>query len=129
MTIELNEALQMHDLRDAIMECSSDSDETLQVLKAWVGFSEPEELIDAEFDALPDGFLALVGDAVTEAHIAGKPFELHSERPTKPIEAAKAGRVEVRTVYDEDGVKMYVSHVHGHHADWFSNTRAETAAT
>jgi hypothetical protein len=73
-----------------------------------------------EFGVLPRSFLIVAQAAWSEALDGGKPFRLESEAPEKRIEAARNGRVAWNVSYDEEGVKMVVSHVHGHHAEWFA---------
>ncbi len=76
---------------------------------------------------MPASFASAIANAWNEALADGKAFEIVSEAPDKPIDAARNGRVEWRTVYDEEGVKLIVSHVHNRHAAWFSAPVAVTA--
>jgi hypothetical protein len=82
---------------------------------------DPElaDVVRAEFDELPRSFISTWLIAWRLADEAGQPFEMVSEAPSRPLEYAKAGRVAYRVEHDNDGVRMYVSHVLGHHADWF----------
>lgn len=77
------------------------------------------EIIHAEFDELPRSFMSTWLIAWRLADEAGLTFEMISEPAPRPLEYAKAGRVAYRIEHDTDGVRMYVSHVHGHHAEWF----------
>lgn len=77
-----------------------------------------------EFDALPGSFLENYASAAVDAHSHGKRITLVSAPPDKPLDAARAGRVVWTISYDKGGVEMLVSHVHGHHAEWFANTEA-----
>jgi hypothetical protein len=85
-------------------------------------------LIHAEFDELPRSFMSTWLIAWRLADEAGQTFEMISEPAQRPLEYAKAGRVAYRIEHDVEGVRMYVSHVHGHHADWFKPV-AEAVAT
>ncbi len=73
----------------------------------------------AEFSELPRSFVGTFMDAWYMADEQGLPFVLASEPPARPLEFARNGRVGFRLEHDQAGVTMYVSHVHGHHADWF----------
>lgn len=77
------------------------------------------DLVHAEFDSLPQSFMSTWLVAWRLADEAGHSFEMISEPAPRPLEYAKTGRVAYRIEHDNDGVRMYVSHVHGHHADWF----------
>lgn len=88
------------------------------------------EVIRSEFEALPRSFMSTWLIAWRMADESGQSFEMISEPAPRPLEYAKAGRVAYRIEHDDEGVRMYVSHVHGHHADWFKPAAevAETAA-
>lgn len=72
-----------------------------------------------EFEELPRNFVYTFLMAWSLAASEGRPFTLASAPPARPMEYARRGRVSYEIVHDEDGVTMYVSHVHGRHADWF----------
>ncbi|MBT5774521.1 MAG: hypothetical protein HOH95_09100 [Dehalococcoidia bacterium] len=77
------------------------------------------EVAREEFDVLPRTFMSTWLVAWRMADAAGQSFELFSEPAARPLEYARAGRVQYRIENDVDGVRFFVSHVHGHHADWF----------
>jgi len=87
------------------------------------------EVIRSEFASLPRSFMSTWLIAWRLADEAGQSFEMISEPAPRPLEYAKAGRVAYRIEHDNEGVRMYVSHVHGHHAEWFKPDAgvAETA--
>lgn len=72
-----------------------------------------------EFRDLPRSFLTTWLVTWRLAEESGQSFELVSEPAPRPLEYAKAGRVAYRIEHDNDGVRMYVNHVQGYHADWF----------
>lgn len=86
------------------------------------------DVVRAEFDELPRSFISTWLLAWRLADEAGQSFEMISEPAPRPLEYAKAGRVAYRIEHDVDGVRMYISHVHGHHADWFKPEVAAAAA-
>ena len=88
---------------------------------------EMASLIHAEFDELPRSFISTWLIAWRLADEAGQSFEMISEPAPRPLEYAKAGRVAYRIEHDDEGVRMYVSHVHGHHAEWFKPVREAAA--
>lgn len=85
------------------------------------------DLMRAEFSELPRSFVGTFMDAWYMANEQGLPFVLASEPPARPLEFARNGRVGFRLEHDLHGVTMYVSHVHGHHADWFKPAVATVA--
>ncbi len=80
---------------------------------------ETGELARYEFDELPRTFMSTWLVAWRMADASGQKFEMISEPAPRPLEYARAGRVDYRIENDINGVRFYVSHVHGHHADWF----------
>jgi len=72
-----------------------------------------------EFDELPRNFVYTFLMAWSLAASEGRPFTLASAPAARPMEYAHHGRVSYQIVHDEDAVTMYVSHVHGQHAEWF----------
>ncbi|MGE0134647.1 MAG: hypothetical protein AB7L91_11110 [Dehalococcoidia bacterium] len=85
------------------------------------------DLMRAEFAELPRSFVGTFMDAWYMANEQGLPFVLASEPPARPLEFARNGRVGFRLEHDVHGVTMYVSHVHGRHADWFKPAAATVA--
>ena len=73
----------------------------------------------AEFSELPRNFVYTFMMAWGLAVSGGLPFTLASAAPDRPVEYAHRGRVSYEVVHEDRGVTMYVSHVHGRHADWF----------
>jgi hypothetical protein len=109
-------------------------DSAAEFLELWKRNATPEEVAEAitsdcdettasvirtEFRELPRSFLTLWLTLWRMANESGQTFELISEPAARPLEYARAGRVAYRIENDLDGVRMYVSHVEGHHADWF----------
>ncbi len=86
------------------------------------------ELARYEFSELPRTFMSTWLVAWRMAHESGQSFELVSEPAARPLEYARAGRVDYRIENDLDGVRFFVSHVHGHHAEWFKQTAAPAVA-
>jgi hypothetical protein len=58
------------------------------------------------------------------ASAADKPLRLTSLAPDRPLEAARARRVEIRITMEEDGVTVALSHIPGRHASWYRPARA-----
>lgn len=86
---------------------------------------EPDQVM-AEWAELPESFLPILLTAWELAHDRGVLFTVLSETPVSPITYARTGRVTTRIEYDAGGVRLYVSHVEGHHAEWFK-PRVEAA--
>ena len=76
-------------------------------------------LMREEFASLPADFVTTFMTAWAVAASAGRRFTLTSEAPASPLDFARRGCVAYRIEHDERGVTMYVSHVHGRHAEWF----------
>lgn len=116
----LNEAIAVQQFSPALLAMSNPSaGDVLNAITAVL----PEEMRDdarEEFGSLPRAFLLTFWETLHDAVGAGMPFKMISEPPAEPIDAAREGRVEWRHAYDRGGVKMIVSHVHNHHAAWFS---------
>ncbi len=81
-----------------------------------------------EFDELPRTFMSTWLVAWRMADASDQSFELISEPAARPLEYARADRVDYRIENDVDGVRFFVSHVHGHHADWFKRDAAPALA-
>jgi hypothetical protein len=77
------------------------------------------ELARHEFSELPRTFMSTWLVAWRMADASGQSFELVSEPAARPLEYARSGRVDYRIENDVNGVRFFVSHVHGHHAEWF----------
>ena len=86
------------------------------------------EVARYEFKELPRTFMSSWLVVWRMAHESGHSFELISEPAARPLEYARAGRVDYRIENDVDGVRFFVSHVHGRHAEWFKPTAALTTA-
>lgn len=76
----------------------------------------------SEFQELPRNFVYTFLMAWGLATSDGKPFTLTSRPAPRPLEYAHQGRVSYEIVHEEAGVVMYVSHVHGQHAEWFKQS-------
>ncbi len=101
-----------------LMNRNASSAEIVDAFTAHCNTAEGD-LMRAEFAELPRSFVGTFMDAWYMADEQGLPFVLASEPPARPLEFARNGRVGFRLEHDQAGVTMYVSHVHGHHADWF----------
>lgn len=86
------------------------------------------EVARYEFAELPRAFMSTWLVAWRMAHESGQSFEMVSEPAARPLQYARAGRVDYRIENDIDGVRFFVSHVHGHHADWFKVSAAPALA-
>ncbi len=95
-----------------------DAEAMMEFFCEWLS-SANAKVAREEFEVLPRSFLIVAQALWAEALDGGKPFRIESEAPEKPIDAARNGRVEFRSLYDNDGVALMVSHVHAREADWF----------
>ncbi len=77
------------------------------------------ELIRLEFAEMPDPMFQTIMTSWLAADGSGKGFELRSVAPEKPLEYAHRGRVRLTVDYEEDRAIVSVSHVAGHHAEWY----------
>ena len=102
-----------------LMDRNASSAEIVEAFTAHCNHQAEADLMRAEFSELPRSFVGTFMDAWYMADEQGLPFVLASEPPARPLEFARNGRVGFRLDHDQAGVTMYVSHVHGHHADWF----------
>lgn len=102
----------------ALMEQNASA---MTIAEAFAAHCEPAEaeLMMAEFAELPRSFVGTFMDAWLMAADGGRRFELASRPPTMPLDSARRGAVSFSIEHDQQGVTMYVSHVHGRHADWF----------
>jgi hypothetical protein len=110
----------------SLMERNASSAEIVEAFTAHCDKVEAD-LMWAEFNELPRSFVGTFMDAWYMADEQGMPFVLASEPPARPLEFARNGRVGFRLEHDQTGVTMYVSHVHGRHADWFKPAAATVA--
>ena len=110
----------------ALMDRNASSAEIVTAFTAHCNRAEGD-LMRAEFSELPRSFVGTFMDAWYMADEQGMPFVLASEPPARPLEFARNGRVGFRLEHDQAGVTMYVSHVHGRHADWFKPAVATVA--
>jgi len=110
----------------ALMDRNASAADIVEAFTAHCNAAEGD-LMRAEFAELPRSFVGTFMDAWYMADEQGMPFVLASEPPARPLEFARNGRVGFRLEHDQAGVTMYVSHVHGHHADWFKPAAATVA--
>ncbi len=76
-------------------------------------------LMRAELAELPNDFIPTFMNAWRVAEAGGRTFTLASRPPTQPLNYAHRGMVSFSVEHDVEGVTMYVSHVHGRHAEWY----------
>lgn len=109
----------------ALMDSNASS---ADIVDAFTTYATADEaaLMRAEFAELPRSFVGTFMDAWYMADEQGMPFALTSEAPAKPLEFARNGRVGFRLEHDTAGVTMFVSHVHGRHAEWFKQAAVAT---
>lgn len=121
MLAELTEQFETDEMKARMRLTSHDPRSIFQALT----HDLPDDLrVDAaaEFAVLPRSFLPTLRTLWEESDDYGLVFELISEAPPKPLEAARAGRVTYRIESDATAIRMVVQHVHGHHADWMTST-------
>ena len=109
-----------------LMERGASSEEIVRAFMTHCGPAEAE-LMWKEFSELPRSFVGTFMDAWYLGLGSGQRFELASEPPAKPVEYARNQRVSWRVEHDVNGIRMYVSHVHGRHADWYKPAAASVA--
>lgn len=85
---------------------------------------EQAERLRAEIAELPSNTVMMIVQAWLLAESAGKPLTLRSVRPERPVEAARARRVELSIAMEETGVSVSLSHIPGRHATWYQPTVA-----
>lgn len=102
----------------AMMACGASSEEIAEALAA-ICDETTAETLRSEFRELPRNFVYTFLMAWSLAASQGQPFTLASAPAPRPLEYAHHGRVSYELVHDDNGVTMFVSHVHGQHADWF----------
>lgn len=88
---------------------------------------EQREILTAEFESLPDTFIPTLMGLWLEAERLELPFEFYAREPESVLASARKGRVTYEIDHDEDGIRMYVEHVHRHHAAWMTEPEAVTA--
>jgi hypothetical protein len=77
------------------------------------------EILRDEVRQLPAAMIPLVLEAFGFACTSGKTFQMVSELPGEPLEYARSKRVRFAVDYEEDGVRLAVSHVPTRHAGWY----------
>ncbi|MDA0364792.1 MAG: hypothetical protein O3B31_02170 [Chloroflexi bacterium] len=97
-----------------------------ELIEAFATQSAPElaDLVRLEFSEMPDPMFQTIMASWLAADGSGRAFELRSERPEKPLEFAHRRRVRLTVDYEEDRAIVSVSHVAGHHAQWYKPTVA-----
>jgi len=95
-----------------------------ELIEAFATQSAPglADLVRLEFSEMPDPMFETIMASWLAADGSGRAFELRSERPEKPLEFAHRGRVRLTVDYEEDRAVVSVSHVAGHHAQWYKPT-------
>ena len=92
-----------------------------ELIEAFAKQSAPglADLVRLEFTEMPDPMFQTIMASWLAADGSGRAFELRSERPERPLEFAHRGRVRLTVDYEEDRAVVSVSHVAGHHAQWY----------
>lgn len=95
-----------------------------ELIEAFATQSAPglADLVRLEFSEMPNPMFETIMASWLAADGSGRAFELRSERPEKPLEFAHRGRVRLTVDYEEDRAVVSVSHVAGHHAQWYKPT-------
>ncbi|MEZ4501246.1 MAG: hypothetical protein R3C39_01310 [Dehalococcoidia bacterium] len=101
-----------------LIEAGASTDE---VIEAFVRLADPSQItgLREEMQELPETTVSSILGAWMLASAANKPLHLKSAAPDRPLEAARARRVEIRIVMEEDGVSVTLSHIPGRHASWY----------
>jgi len=96
------------------------------VVEAFVRLADPTQIagLREEMRELPETTVSSILGAWMLASAADKPLRLTSLAPDRPLEAARARRVEIRITMEEDGVTVALSHIPGRHASWYRPARA-----
>ena len=81
-------------------------------------------IVREELEALPSATVLSIIDAWRLAAAGGKPFNLYSARPDRPLEAARDRRVRVVIDIDEGGVHAEISHIPSRHPTWHLSAAA-----
>ena len=76
-------------------------------------------LMMREFAELPRSFVGTFMDAWLMAVDGGKRFALASRPPAMPLDYARRDCVSFNIEHDRNGVTVFVSHIHGRHAEWY----------
>ena len=94
---------------------------TAEVVEAFIRLADPAEIggLREEMRELPETTVSTILGAWMLASAANKPLRLQSVAPDRPLEAARARRVEIRIMMEEDGVTVALSHIPGRHANWY----------
>jgi len=109
----------------ALMQRGASAEEIVEAFANVAGGADAV-LMRAEFAELPADFVSMFMNAWLVAANGGRRFTLTSRPPERPLEFARNGRVSYTLEHDESGVTVYVSHVHGRHAEWFKPAAVAT---
>lgn len=92
-----------------------------ELLDMFVRHASPAQAViaRAEFAELPETTIAMIAQAWVLAEASGKPLHLESVPPTRPLESARARRVDLAISMDESGIRVALSHIPGRHATWY----------
>jgi hypothetical protein len=99
---------------------------TAEVIEAFARLADPAQIggLREEMQELPETIVSSILGAWMLASAAHKPLRLTSVTPERPLEAARARRVEIGITIEEDGVTVALSHIPGRHASWYRPARA-----
>lgn len=117
VTAHLNSPVGAEQMR-AMMDRGATPEEITEAFAA-VGSITEALLMRAEFAELPADFVPTFMNAWRIAEAGGRKFTLASQPPAQPLNYAHRGMVSYSIEHDNEGVTMYVSHVHGRHAEWY----------
>jgi hypothetical protein len=128
MTVTITEVLRTESGAAEFRALMQRNASNTEIAEAFATHCEPADaaLMIAEFAELPRSFVGTFMDAWLMADAAGRRFELASRPPTQPLDFARRDCVAFSLEHDQLGVTMYVSHVHGRHADWYKPAAAAT---
>jgi hypothetical protein len=76
----------------------------------------------AELRELPSLTAIALVEAWAMADAAGKPFQVVSERPARPLEFARKRQVTLAVHTDSSGVTVGISHIASRHDSWYAPT-------
>jgi hypothetical protein len=107
----------------ALLERRASAQEIVELLAGACSQAEATLMRD-EFAELPDNFVQTFTTAWAVAASGGRAFTLTSAPPAQPLDFARRGCVAYTIEHDERGITMYVSHVHGRHAEWYKPAMA-----
>lgn len=126
LTQHTTEELNSDEGRQWIRRLISEGASREELIEAFATQSAPglADLVRLEFSEMPDPMFQTIMASWLAADGSGRAFELRSERPERPLEFAHRGRVRLTVDYEEDRAVVSVSHVAGHHAQWYKPTVA-----